>query len=184
MRKITLTIAILALCSTIGLAQTWNTTGTSTLSVQVPVEAAISIDAASATTNLTTTGTTFANPFTGTTNFHYKIRTSKSGGTGNIQLYVSTDFNCTLGGPCITTPPTAGDALTYTCTVSAPGSACGSTQTAAVGSSNATPVASFSADAKSTAAGNTGSVGWSLTNDPQYSTGTYTAVVTFTISAA
>jgi hypothetical protein len=26
-------------------------------------------------------------------------------------------------------------------------------------------------------------VGWTLTNDPQYSTGTYTATVTFTISA-
>jgi hypothetical protein len=44
-------------------------------------------------------------------------------------------------------------------------------------------VGSFGADAKSTAAGNTGSVAWSLTNDPTYATGAYTATVTFTISA-
>ena len=179
MRKTAITIAFLALCTTVGFAQTWGTNEPATLSVVVPVEAAISID--SATTNLATTGTNFANPFTGTTAFHYKIRTGKAAGTGSITLKVTGDFDCT-GGPCIATPPTSGDALTYTCTVSAPGSACGTAQTAST--SVSTSVATFGADAKSTSAGNTGSVGWSLTNDPQYSTGTYTATVTFTISAA
>jgi hypothetical protein len=45
-------------------------------------------------------------------------------------------------------------------------------------------VVTFGADAKSAMAGNSGSVDWTLTNDPQYSTGTFTATVTFTISAA
>jgi len=184
MRKFAFTIALLALSTTIGYAQTWNTSGTANLSVQVPVEAAISIDTGSLTTNLTTSGGLFANPFTGTTNFSYKIRTSKSSGTGKVQLYVSTDFNCASGGPCVTTPPSSGDALTYTCTVAAPGSACTGTQTATTVAASATDVATFGADAKSTSTGNSGSVSWSLTNDPKYSTGTYTATVTFTISAS
>jgi hypothetical protein len=45
-------------------------------------------------------------------------------------------------------------------------------------------VVTFGAAARSSAAGDTGSVSWSLTNDPKYATGTYTATVTFTISAA
>lgn len=181
MRKFAFTIAFLALCTMIAGAQSWSTTPTATLTVQVPVEAALSIDAAN--TDLTTSGTTFANPFTGTTAFHYKIRTSKAAGTGAVQVQVLTDFNCALGGPCVATPPTAGDALTYTCTVQAPGTQCAGTQTAVVGTN--TSVATFAADAKSSngSAGNTGSLAWSLTNDPKYSTGSYVATVQFTISA-
>jgi hypothetical protein len=178
MRKFAFTIAFLALCTMMAGAQTWTANPTTTLTVQVPVEAALSIDTSS--TTLTTSGTTFANPFIGTTAFHYKIRTSKTGGTGTIQAKVTADFDCS-GGPCLASPPTTGDALTYTCTVSSPGTACTGTQTAAVGTDK--PVASFTADAKSTAAGNTGSVSWSLTNDPKYSTGNYDATVQFTISA-
>src|SRR5690348_18208826 len=113
MRKFVITFALLAACTSIGRAQTFGSSGTATLSVSIPAEAAISIDAASNPTSLATTGTSFANPFTGTTNFHYKIRTTKSGGTGNVQLYVSTDFACSGGSPCIATPPSGGDALTY-----------------------------------------------------------------------
>jgi hypothetical protein len=69
----------------------------------------------------------------------------------------------------------------YTCTVTAPGTACSGSQTSSTASS--TPVGTFGTDAKSAGAGNGGSVAWTLTNDPQYSTGTYTATVTFTISA-
>jgi hypothetical protein len=75
--------------------------------------------------------------------------------------------------------PNAGDSLTYTCTVAAPGTACSGSQTASTTAS--TPVASFGADAHAT--GNAGSVAWSLTNDPLYPTGSYSATVTFTISA-
>jgi hypothetical protein len=153
-------------------------TGTTTLSVAVGPEAAIQIN--TATTNLTTSGTTFANPFTGTTNFAYKVRTTKAGGSGTVTLKVTADFG-PAGGPSVGTPPTAGDALTYTCTA-ASGTACSGAQTAATASS--TGVITFGADARSASAGDAGSVSWSLTNDPQYSTGTYTATVTFTISAA
>jgi len=151
--------------------------GTTTLSVNVGAEAALRID--TGTTSLTTPDTAFGTDYTGTTNYTYKIRTTKTGGTGTIQLKVSADFNA--GGPSVASPPSAGDTLQYTCTVTAPGTGCTGAQTAST--STPTAVATFGADAKSAKAGNTGSVGWTLTNDPAYSTGTYTATVLFTISA-
>jgi hypothetical protein len=154
----------------------YDTTGTTTLSVTVSAEAAISVT--TVTTNLTTIGTIF-NDYTGTTGLSYKIRTAVGGGPGSITLKVTTDF--AGNGPNVTTPPTSGDALTYTCTVSSPGTPCSGTQTAST--STATSVATFGADARSAKAGNTGSVAWTLTNDPVYKTGSYSAVVTFTISA-
>ncbi len=151
-------------------------TGNTTLNLTVAHEASISVDSSD---NFSTTGSVF-NPYTATTNFTYKIRTTKATGTGTITTEVTTDFSPT-GGPSVTTPPTAGDALTYSCTVASPGTGCSGTQTAST--SSATSVATFGADAHSTAAGNSGSVAWSLTNDPVYGTGAYTATVTFTISA-
>lgn len=149
-------------------------TGTTTLSVTVGAEAAIQINTAN--TSLTTAGTTFNNPFTGTTNFAYKVRTTKVGGSGSLTLQVTSDF-APAGGPLAASGP-----LSYTCSLAGVGSACAGSQTADTASS--TPIASFGADAKSGGAGDTGSVSWSLVNNPSYSTGSYSATVTFTISAA
>jgi hypothetical protein len=44
-------------------------------------------------------------------------------------------------------------------------------------------VATFQKDAHSTKTGDAGSVNWTLTNDPLYKTGTFSATATFTISA-
>jgi len=153
-------------------------TGTTTLSVTVGPEAALTVTTSS--TTLATTSTTFGNPYTGTTNLTYQIRTGKTSGTGTLTLKITADFGGT-GGPSVGTPPTTGDALTYTCTVSAPGTACTGTQTASTGSS--TPFGTWGAAANSTKAGNAASVAWSLTDDPVYAPGTYTATATFTISA-
>ena len=155
----------------------FNTSGTANVSVTVAAEAAISIGSSS--TSLTSSGTLFSN-YAGSTNFTYKIRTTQTTGSGNIQLQITTDFNGT-GGPKVATPPTVGDTLTYTCTVASPATACSSSQTASTTSQ--TSVATFGADAHSAQAGNSGSVSWTLTNDPQYKTGSYTATATFTISA-
>jgi hypothetical protein len=157
--------------------QAFNTTGTTTVSVAVAAEASIRID--TPTTTLSTTGTIF-NDYTGTTNFTYKVRTGKASGNGNIQLLVGPDFSPT-GGPSVGTPPSPGDALSYNCTVSSPGTAC--TGPLSASTTTATSVATFGANARSTKNGNSGSVGWILTNDPVYETGTYSATVTFTISA-
>ena len=153
-------------------------TGTTTVSVAIGPEAALQIN--TGTSTLTAAGTTFNSNYTGTTSLTYKVRTTKVGGSGSITLKVTTDFG-PAGGPSVLTPPTAGDTLAYTCTLTAPGSACSGSQTSSTGAS--TPVGTFGTDAKSASAGNGGSVAWTLTNDPQYSTGTYTATVTFTISA-
>lgn len=177
MRHLTrLMMAGLALATGASYAQ-FGTTGTTTVSVTVGSEAAIQIN--TATTTLTTAATTFAN-YTGTTNLTYKIRTTQGSGTGTITLRVTSDFAPT-GGPSVGSPPSPGDALQYTCTVASPATPCSGTQTS--NTSTETPVATFGADARSDAAGNSGSVAWTLTNDPAYKTGTYTATVTFTISA-
>ena len=156
--------------------QSFGPTGSTTLSVTVGAEASISVT--NSTTTLTGTAA-FAN-YTGTTNLLYKIRTSPGSGTGAITAQVTTDFS-PAGGPSVASPPTAGDALTYTCTVAAPGTACTGTQTASTTVS--TPVAAFGAGAGTASAGNAASLAWILTNDAVYQPGTYSATVTFTISA-
>ena len=152
-------------------------TGTTTLSVTVGAEAALQVT--TSTTTLAAIGTIF-NPYTGTTNLTYKIRTTQSTGTGSITLKVTSDFS-PANGPSVATPPSPGDALTYTCTAAAPATACSGSQTASTTAS--TSVATFGAGASSANAGNSASTAWSLTNDPVYHTGSYSSTVTYTISA-
>lgn len=160
-------------------AQLGTPTGITTVTVAVAPEAALLV---AGTPNLTSTGTNFSN-YTGTSTLTYFIRTTSS---GSITLKVTTDFS-PVGGPSVATPPTAGDALAYICTVANPGN--NGTATPCSGSltsstSSATSVGTFSADARSLLAGNSASVAWTLTNDPKYKTGSYSAIVTFTISAS
>lgn len=152
------------------------TTGTSNVTVSVAPEASISINTPTSTLSASSS---FAD-FTGATAFTYKLRTSASTGSGNIQLEVTTDFS-PANGPSVASPLTGSDRLSYTCTVASPGTGCSGSQTAST--TTQTPVATFGADAHTAVAGNSGSITWNLTNDPQYKPNTYTAVVTFTISA-
>jgi len=167
--------AALLLASTAAYAQ-FNPTGSTTLSVNVAAEAAIQIN--TSTTTLASAGNTFSSSYTGQTNFAYKIRTGKTSGTGSITVRVTTDFGS--GGPSVASPA-PGDALTYTCTVTS-GTACTGSQTALT--TGSTSVATFGANARSSKSGDTGSVSWTLPDDPAYATGAYNATVTFTISAA
>ena len=178
-RYASLAVLACALLVLTGIAQAQAISGTTTLSVTVPNEASISIT--DATSALDTSGGLFTNPFTGATNFNYKIRTLKTGGQGSITLEVTTDFS-PANGPSVTTPPDPTDTLTYSCTLGGPGTKCADNTVASTGA--ATSVASFGTGAKSTTKnGNTGFVQWSLPNDPIYAAGDYSAVVTFTISA-
>jgi hypothetical protein len=152
-------------------------TGTTTISVTVSAEASLQVT--TSTTTLAAIGTIF-NPYTGTTNLLYKIRTTQATGTGSITLKVTSDFS-PANGPSVATPPTAGDALAYTCTVAAPGTGCSGSITSSTSAS--TSVATFGAGASSANAGTAASTAWSLTNDPLYKTGSYSATVTYTISA-
>jgi hypothetical protein len=153
------------------------TSGNTTLGVTVYAEAALRVDTAD--TSLSTSGVLFGNDYTGATNFTYKVRTTKAGGTGNIQLRVLTDF--TGNGPSVASPPSAGDTLAYTCTAAGAGTACSGSQTSSTTAQ--TPVVGFGANARSAKDGDGGTVSWTLTNDPLYETGAYSATVQFTISA-
>lgn len=173
-----LIVSGLLLTGSMAHAQLGTTTGTTTLTVPVAAEAALTV---ATTPNFTQTGTNFT-AYSAATNLTYFIRTNAS---GTITLQVTSDFS-PAGGPSVATPPTAGDKLAYTCTVATPGNngtatACSGSVTAATGS--ATSVATFGADARSLFAGNSGSVSWTLTNDPKYKVNSYSAVVTFTINA-
>ena len=175
-------LAVLLLTAPIASAQVGTATGTTTVNVTVGAEAALTVGA---TTNLTSTGTNFSS-YTGTTSLTYFIRTTQSGGSGFIKLEVTTDF-APAGGPSVATPPTTGDALNYSCTVANPGNngtatACTSPTTSSTTAQ--TSVATFGTDNRSLIGGNSASVAWTLTNDPKYKTGAYSAVVTFTISAS
>ena len=157
-------------------------TGTTSISVAVNPESAIQINTATTSLTEATGAGVFGSPFTGTTNFAYKVRSKQTGGGGNISVKITTDFPA--GGPSVATPPSAGDAMTYTCTSAVSATPCTGSITASA--SVATTVATFGTDAHSTAgtgSSDSGTVIWTLPNDPLYKTGTYAATATFTISA-
>ena len=165
----------LLLAASLAHAQFGSPTGTTTVTVTIGPMAGLNITNSS--TPLALSGTNF----TGSTGLSYFVRTTTTGGGGSITLKVTSDFACG-GGPCVTTPPSSGDALTYTCTVATPGTPCTGTQTASTTAT--TNVATFATNVHTSTSGSTASVAWTLTNDPTYKTGTYNATVTFTISAS
>lgn len=180
MKKLLAVTAMLLFAASISHAQANSATGTTTLGVTVGAEAAIVVQ----TTPAFTSSGIFGD-YTATTPFTYFVRTST---TGSITVEITTDFSTggVNGGPSVATPPTAGDTLQYTCTAAAPsvGTAtpCASAETAST--TAATPVVAFGATTQSAKLGNAGSTIWVLTNDPSYKAGTYSAVATYTISAA
>ena len=135
--------------------------------------------------SLTHTGTTFS-AFTGNVTLQYRARTSSSG-SGTITVKATTDFSCS-GGPCILTPPTAGDALTYTCSGATLGTNCSGTQTVSTTASKnvvTIPAAACTGAGSpcNNASPNTVNVNFTLTDDPKYKTGNYSATLTWTIAA-
>lgn len=159
-------------------AQLGTTAPTATITANVNPEMALTLQTPALV--LTQTGNNFS-PYTGTANYTYFIRTTTVGGSGAVTVEVTTDFsNGAANKPSVATPPTAGDVLSYVGAVSAPGTAA----SANASTTAQTNIATFGAAAHSTFAGNTGSVAWTLTNDPLYPTGSYTSTITYTISAA
>jgi hypothetical protein len=174
MRKILPLLVFLLLVGSAANAQLGTNQVTNNVTLNVAAESALTI--AATPTTLTSVGSNFSN-YTGSTPFTYFIRTTKSGGTGLITLKVTSDFG-PAGGPSVANSGASGDTLTYVSTVSAPGTAVNGTAS----TSAETNVGTFGADAHSAKVGNAASVAWTLINDPQYATGSYTATVTFTIS--
>jgi hypothetical protein len=126
-------------------------------------------------------GTLFT-AFSASMSANYKIRTTPSG-SGSMTVRATSDFS-PAGGPAIST-----GVLTYTCSGATLGTACSGTQT--VSTAAQTPVVTVPA-ARCTGGGgaycsssnpNSVSLSFALVNDPQYKTGPYSAILTFTISA-
>jgi hypothetical protein len=152
-------------------------TGTQTLTATINPIGSLT---APASANLTSVGTTFQ-PFTGSLAVTYKARTTPVGG-GSITLNVSSDFSPSGG------PSAAGGALAYTCSAATLGTACSGSQTAST--TVQTPVLTLPASACTGGGGacssqnpNSVNLSFTLTDSPAYATGTYSAKVTFTISA-
>jgi hypothetical protein len=121
-------------------------------------------------------------PFQVTLPISYWARTTPTGTGATITAQVTSNF-APAGGPSA-----ASGALQYTCTAATYGTACSATQTASTASQ--TPVLNLPTSACtggggacSAAALNTVDLNFTLTDDPTYQTGSYSAVVTFTISA-
>jgi hypothetical protein len=176
MKKI-LALTALALLFTASLVFAANSNqGTTSVQVSVVAEASIVVDTQ---TTILTSGSTVFDPYLGTTDFHYTIRTAKSGtgSTGNIKVLFADDLK-DGGGDMIA----VATQLSYTCTVGAPGTGCSGSQAAST--TTAGPVATFTADNHGNNVDN--HVSWTLINDPKYvsdpSHPTYSATATFTIS--
>ena len=129
-------------------------------------------------------GAALFSAYSTTVTLQYYARTLSG---GQITIQATSDF-ASCGSPA-TAPSVACNAVQYTCGSASFGTACVSTQTLSTASS--TPVITLPNSSGCTNGGspcgaaNPYSVplSFTLSNDPNYQTGTYTAVVTFTISA-
>jgi hypothetical protein len=126
--------------------------------------------------------------FSGTMTLSYRARTSRGMGHGTITVKATVDFTPT-GGPSIAHPPSARDKFVYTCSGATLGASCSGIQR--VSTTSSTNVVSIGASACtgggapcSTANPNTTNVTFTLTDDPKYKTGSYSATLTWTISAS
>ncbi|MGO9435024.1 MAG: hypothetical protein ACLP00_12145 [Terracidiphilus sp.] len=178
MKKLLTVASMLLLGASLSHAQSSNT-ATANLSVTVGAEAAIVVNSSPA---FTSSGI-FGN-YTSTTALTYYVRTITS---GTVTVEITTDFSTggANGGPSVASPPTSGDLLTYSCTAAAPsiGTATPCSSAVTASTTTATSVVAFGSNTQSAKAGNSASTSWTLTNDPSYKAGSYTAVATYTIAA-
>jgi hypothetical protein len=145
-------------------------TANTNVTVTIGAEASISV---SSPTSLTQAGGGFV-AFLGSSTVTFSVRTTKVGGSGSI-LLLAAEF-APVGGPTV-----ASGNLTYTCGgAPAVGTLCGGSQTAST--SMSTPVIS-SIGANQKVANTTATVSWTLMDSPLYSTGAYSAAVTFTVTS-
>ena len=153
-------------------------TTTQTLSAQINAIGKLSVPAS---LTVTSAGTTFV-AYSGNLTVSYRARTTAATGSGSLTLRATADFS-PAGGPSIATGQ-----LTYTCSAATLGAACSGSQTASTGSQ--TSVVTLGASlctggggSCSAANPNTVQSTFTLSNNPAYKTGTYSATLTFTISA-
>jgi hypothetical protein len=136
---------------------------------------------APASLTLTPTGTVFS-PYGGTVTLLYRARTTPAGTGGTITVQATGEFSPS-GGPTV-----SSGGLTYTCSAATLGTPCSGTKTVSLAAQ--TNVATIPASsctggggACSAADPNSVKLDFLLTDSPQYQTGSYSATLTFTISA-
>lgn len=151
--------------------------GTQTLTATFAPEGSLIVPSSA---TLASGATTFQ-PFTGAVALSYRARTTPAGG-GAITVSVTSDFAPT-GGPSV-----ANGVLRYNCSGATLGTGCSGTQTATT--SSQTPVLTLPASACTGGGGacsgpdpNLMNLVFALADQPNYPTGSYSARVTFTISA-
>jgi hypothetical protein len=159
-------------------AQSDVATLTQTLNAQLNAVGKVS---APSSLNLTSTGTVFS-PYAGSLTLLYRVRSTPLGSGGNITVQATGDFSPS-GGPTI---PSGG--LTYTCSAATLGTPCAGSQTVSMATQTNVATIPTSActgggGACSAADPNSVKMNFSLSNSPAYSTGSYSATVTFTISS-
>lgn len=138
----------------------------------------------SAPLTLTKSSTGFAGAMT----LSYRARTTQGTGYGTITVKATADFSPS-GGPSIAHPPSTGDKFTYICSGATLGISCSGMQTVSTTfSTNVVSIGSSSCTGGgapcSTANPDSTNVTFTLTDDPQYKTGAYSATLTWTISAS
>ena len=134
-----------------------------------------------ASLTLTPTGTVFS-PYSGSLTVLYRVRSTPLGTGGTITVQGTTDFSPS-GGPSIPT-----GVLGYTCSAATLGTACAGAQTVSLATQSNVATIPPSActgggGACSAADPNSVQVNFVLQNSPVYQTGSYSGVVTFTISS-
>jgi hypothetical protein len=130
---------------------------------------------------LTPTGTVFS-PYGGSLAVLYRVRSTPLGSGGTITIQAAGDFSPS-GGPSV-----ANGVLGYTCSAATLGTACAGSQTVSLATqtnvATIPPSACTGGGAPCSAADpNSVNVNFLLQNNPNYQTGSYSGVVTFTISA-
>jgi hypothetical protein len=178
-------VAVVALLVAPVCSQAQTPLGTQTL--YLTLQNAVNLTVSPTTVSLTHTGTTFSN-YTSASSItvSYWIRTTPSTGSGNVQVQAAEFTPTGAGGPVI---GSSGGPLTYTCSGATLGTNCSGNQTLSI--TTQTPVVTSIPAGACTGGGgncssaipNTVSTSFTLTNNPAYKTGSYSSVLTFTISA-
>ena len=149
---------------------------TQTLSIVLSPAASITTPAS---VSLSSSGTTFGSFISPSVSIQSYIRNSQVSGGGSITVKAA-EFTPTTG------PKIASGNVTYVCSAASVGTACSGTQT--LSTTATTPVVTFG-PASCTGTGCTGTspqsvrLLFTLANSSQYKTGTYSATLTFTVSA-
>ena len=185
-RHLALGIAVILLL--LGVNSTANA-ATANANVVVTVAASAAISATPSVT-LTTPATPFTGSYTGATVLTFSIRTTPTTGSGSLTVKGTTDFTPGTSGDV--GPTIAAGNLTYTCASSDLTTGSGSGLTGSLVYCNGgSPVVSMTTStnvltaigAKSNAGGDALNVHWTVPDSAVYNVDTYTATVTFTLTA-